>query len=152
MDIDLRLDKYDFHYQFRENPGRYDCAYHPERIIVRNEALRTNDTELYERYLKATFPTKVEEELSQFAKVLSSLQQATGTEARAVFNEKGIWILRSDIHWEEKDAIFTVRNIPELDNSFLISEDDDEQLLFNHVYPDWVTDRSALWIDWSELS
>lgn len=151
MDMDLRLDKYDFHYQFRANPHAFDWNFHPERIIIRNEALRTGDEELYKRYLQATSPNRAEEELQNFSRAEAHLQQVSGVEAAKLFEHESIAILRSDIHWEEADAIFTAKATPALDLSLLISEEADEQLILNYVYPAWLANRSMVWLDLSEL-
>lgn len=151
MDIDLRLDKYDFHYQFRTNPHAFDWNFHPERIIIRNEALRTGDEELYARYLQATSSNRADQELKSFRKAQAHLQQLSGVEATELLKNQSVAILRSDIHWQEADAIFTAKAIPELDISLLVDEEQDEQLILNYVYPAWLADRSLVWLDLSEL-
>jgi hypothetical protein len=151
MDIDLRMDRYDFHYQFRDNPREFDWSFHPERIIIRNEALRADNTELYQRYLKAAFADKCDVEMESFALVKRYLQHVSGEEAFQLLRDSGVNILRSDIHWEEDDAIFTAKIIPDLDISFLVGDSDDEQLILNYVYPSWVTNRKSLWLDLSEI-
>ncbi|KGE12544.1 hypothetical protein [Sphingobacterium deserti] len=151
MDIDLRMDRYDFHYQFRENPQEFDWSFHPERIIIKNEALRTGDSELYQRYLKVAFPHRMEAEISAFNLTAERLQHLPGDDAFKLLRGLEVNILRSDIHWEEDDAIFTAKIIPDLDISFLVGDADDEQLILNYVYPSWITNRKSLWLDLSEL-
>lgn len=157
MDMDLRLDKYDFHYQFRMNPHAFDWNFHPERIIIRNEALRTRDEELYARYLQATSSStadssnRADQELKSFRKAQAHLRQLSGVEAAELLENESVAILRSDIHWQEADAIFTAKAIPELDISLLVGEEQDEQLILNYVYPAWLADRSLVWLDLSEL-
>ena len=144
MDIDLRMDKYDFHYQFRKEPLAFNWSFHPERIVIRNEALRTNNRELYERYVKAVFPTYFEQEMKAFDRTLTGLKQVSGQQARLYFETHTHNMVQSDIYWEEEDAIFFPRFVPEHELEVLI---EDEELILNKIHTDWITDRKLLWLD-----
>ncbi|HLS96840.1 hypothetical protein BC792_103207 [Sphingobacterium allocomposti] len=149
MDIDLRIDKYDFHYEFRKNPSAFNWGFHPERMIIRNEGLRTRNGELYERYLKAVFPERCKDEMNDFWRILEGLKQVTGQEAKIIFDQHGLNIVKSDICWEEEDAIFVPGRVPDEEIEYLI---EDEELILNRIYADWVTSRHTLWLDTSDLA
>lgn len=150
MELIERLDKYNLHYGFLENSQDFNFKIHPERIIIRNDALRTNDRELYANYVKKKFPEQAVTALDSFDTTAQRLLRLTKTEATALFTKHGVNILRSDISTEENDAIFKAMVIPE-DELPRKAENTKEKLIYNCVRPEVLLDRPYIWIDASGL-
>lgn len=150
MELIKRLDKYNSHYGFLENSTDFSFEIHPERIIIRNDALRTGDRKLYANYLQQKFPEQAATALQSFDNTASRLLKCTKTEAVQLFARYGVNILQSDISTQEKDAIFKALIIPE-DELSDQHENTDEKLIHNCVRPEAVLDRPYIWIDASGL-
>ncbi|MFD2969613.1 hypothetical protein [Sphingobacterium bambusae] len=151
MELIKRLDKYNLHYGFLEDSKDFSFEVHPERIIIRNDALRTKDRKLYADYLAQKFPDRLEEALSSYDSTAANLFKLTKTEAKAIFKKNGVNLLRSDISMLEQDAIFTAQVVPQ---EVLPSEEEDTnmKLIHNKIFPEKVFDRPYIWIDASCLS
>ncbi|WDF67588.1 hypothetical protein PQ465_14910 [Sphingobacterium oryzagri] len=150
MELIKRLDSYNLHYGFLENSKDFDFKIHPERIIIRNDALRTNDRQLYATYVKKKFPKQAAAALASYDSTAARLLKLTRTEAAELFKTHGVNILRSDISTEEQDAIFKAMVIPD-DELPTKPENTKEKLIHNCVRPEVVLGRPYIWIDASGL-
>lgn len=146
-----RLDRYNLHYGFLEDSADFSFEVHPERIIIRNDALRNDDRALYEDYLVRKFPLRAAEALRNFDASVAGLHKLTRTEAVAVFESKQVNLLRSDISARENEAIFTAMIVP-LDELPATPEDTGEKLIHNNVHPGDILDRPYIWVDTSLLA
>jgi len=150
MELIKRLDRYNLHYGFLEDSNDFSFEVHPERIIIRNDALRTRDRKLYADYLGQKFPKQVEKALSSYDMTAANLLKLTKTEAKAIFKKYAVNLLRSDISMLEQDAIFTALVVPQ--QSLPLEEEDTKmKLIHNQLLPEKVFDRPYIWIDTSPL-
>ncbi|GHE49215.1 hypothetical protein [Sphingobacterium griseoflavum] len=151
MELIKRLDKYNLHYGFLEDSDDFSFEVHPERVIIRNDALRANDRTLYEGYLKQKFPDRAQEALDSYDATAANLLQLTKTEALSLFQQHAVNLLCSDISMTEQDAIFSTLIVPD-ERLYLADENPKEKLIHNKVLPEQVLDRPYIWVDTSTLS
>lgn len=148
MELIKRLDRYNLHYGFLEDSADFSFEMHPERVIIRNDALRNNDRTLYEGYIKEKFESYYDEALRSFDAAAQNLMQLTTSEAAVILEQHRVNLLRSDISLTENDAIFTALVLPENELP-LQDEDIKEKLIYNKAFPHSVLDRPYIWLDLS---
>jgi hypothetical protein len=150
MELIKRLDRYNLHYGFLEDSADFSFELHPERIIIRNDALRNNDRTLYEGYINNKFASHYTEAMQSFDASLANLVQLTKSEAASLLESHGVNLLQSDISIKEEDAIFTALVVPPAELP-LQDENTKEKLIQNKALPYTVLDRPYIWLDLSLL-
>lgn len=144
---DTRINLYNAHYGFLENPKAFDFDNNPQRLIVRNYALRNKDKATYVRYLDDFFPEQVIKESERFDLDRQSIKQYSNEEARIWMKENNVRILRSDINYTDQDAIFSVVTIAD-DEDVAMYLFDDDGFILNTIEPaDVLKTHSKIWID-----
>lgn len=151
MEWTERLKTYNEKYGFESDAKRYGFDFNPERLLIRNEALRQADRDLYDAYLREKFPVEAPLELEQFDLVLANLLRLNNYEAERFFRMKGVNLLRSDIWYQDEDAIFTALQVAE-DDIVLLTEGMDTEKIENHVFPEQVLNRAFVWVDGTQLA
>lgn len=150
MSIEERLEDYNSIYGFKNDTRKYSFENNPERIIVRNTALRERDAEVYASYLRKNYPASLEREMEQFHKSLSDTRQLTMDEATDFFDTHGIIVVQSDIAQFEDDAIFTPKIFSQSEADALIEQSLDNPML-QYIALDIINNRDKIWIDASEI-
>lgn len=133
INMETRIIKYNTQYGFIENPTAFGFDVNPHRLIVRNYALRNNDKDSYQRYLKDFYPEQQEVELLHFDLDLKSLKHLDSHDMGFWLVEHDVKILQSDIDFRDRDAIFTVKKIG--DESVDIHLVNDDDFILNKVSP-----------------
>ncbi|GHE32059.1 hypothetical protein [Sphingobacterium griseoflavum] len=145
-----RLEDYNKIYGFREHPERFGFEGNPERIIVRNTALREADASIYVAYLTEHYPASVEREMEQFEKSLTHISLMPWPEANSFFEKHGITTLQTDIPYVEHDAVFVPKTFSESEADALVKASEKEPFM-QYLKIDKVANRSSIWLDVSEL-
>lgn len=146
INMETRIIKYNTQYGFIENPTAFNFDVNPHRLIIRNYALRTSDSPIYQRYVKDFYPEREAEEVENFNNDLKHLKQLDSHHMGLWLVEHDVKILQSDIDFRDKDAIFTVKKI--LDESVDIHLIDDNDFILNEVSPvELLKIHDAFWIN-----
>ncbi|GHE33178.1 hypothetical protein [Sphingobacterium griseoflavum] len=133
---------------FYENPQKFNFEFSPERLIVRNLALRHADRDLYRNFLLENFPFHLQKEMEKFDQVINNLWLLTPAEAAQYVDEKEVNMMCADLDYREGDAIFRALHV-EAAELATFKKEVDRELLENYVLPEQVLNRSFLWIDGS---
>ncbi|WDF67099.1 hypothetical protein PQ465_12360 [Sphingobacterium oryzagri] len=150
MSTEERLKDYDNIYHFTDAPDKYSFEKNPERIIIRNSALREANADLYLSYLRQHYPASVEREMEQFQKSLSQTREYLMTEARQFFARHAVKAVQSDIVHFEEDAIFTAKILSHSEAEALVDQSSAEPLL-QYLMIDMLDHKTKIWIVASEL-
>ena len=108
MTLDERLDKFNEHFHFKEQPELYDFDISPEKTAYRNEALRTGDRDLYLNYLTNKYSDKLDKEMESFDLSAKNLVKIERDSANELFKRYQVNILKSDISFLDDDAIYSM--------------------------------------------
>ncbi|MFD1772173.1 hypothetical protein [Sphingobacterium suaedae] len=146
-----RIQRYNERYKFLNGQTSYGFDFNPERLIIRNFALRTGDRGIYEEYLTTRFPSEASFELEQFDLIKTNLLRLNTYEAERFLKDQRINLLRSDIWYQEDDSIFTALRVGEED-ILLLTEGMDTEIIENHVFPEVVLNRQFVWLDTTQLA
>ena len=138
-------------YGFYENPQIFNFEFNPERLIVRNLALRTANRQLYKDYLYDKYPFHLKTELEEFDRVADNLLKLTAADAARFFDEKEVNVVCSDLDYREDSAIYTAMQVEENELASFM-QNVDRNLVENYVLPEQLINRTFLWIDGSGLS
>ena len=106
MSIEERLDFFDRHFDFRNHPEDFNFETNPERVVYRNEALRTGNRSLYLTYLIDHYPEELAREMETFDADLSNLVHISADEARNYLNARGYNTIESDFAYDDDEAVF----------------------------------------------
>ncbi|KGE12851.1 hypothetical protein [Sphingobacterium deserti] len=138
-------------YGFYENPQIFNFEFNPERLIVRNLALRTANRQLYKDFLYDNYPFHLRAELKKFDRVANNLLKLTAADAARFFESNEVNVVCSDLDYREESAIYTALSVEEGElKSFMRNVD--KNLVENYVLPEQLVNRTFLWIDGSALS
>ncbi|WP_099368079.1 hypothetical protein [Sphingobacterium sp. 1.A.4] len=108
MTLKERLEKFNVHFQYKEQPELYDFDLSPEKIAYRNEALRTGDRDLYLNYLTDKYSDKLDKEMESFDLSAKNLVKIERDSANELFKRYQVNILKSDISFLDDDAIYSM--------------------------------------------
>jgi len=150
MSVEERLQDYNSIYHFKEDPDKYSFELNPERVIIRNAALREGDADLYASYLRKAYPESVEREMEQFEKSLADTELLGIDQAQDFFTSHGITVLQSDIAHFEDDAIFVAKIFSQSEADVLVERSSVEPLQ-QYLTLDMISSKQKIWIDASEV-
>lgn len=150
MSTEERLQDYNNIYDFMDTPDKYSFETNPERIIIRNAALRDANADSYLSYLRKAYPASVDREMEQFQKSLSQTREFHMHEARQFFADHGVKAVQSDIAHFEEDTVFTAKIFSHSEAEALVDQSSGE-LLLQYLTIDMLDHRPKIWIDASEL-
>lgn len=150
-DVRLRLEHkcklYDLRYNFIANPEIYDFSIDPQRILIRNHALRTGDHNIYFEYLYLNYPQQVAEEKKDLENLTHSLICLEANQAQHWFKTHNVTMVESDIWICDEDAILKILAINEHNKNWNFSEDR-EEMIYNLMSPKELMQlREIFWID-----
>lgn len=111
MTLTERLNIFENHFKFKEQPELYEFEISPEKIAYRNEALRNGDRDLYLNFLTERYADKLEKEMESFDNVAKNLVKIDRDSARNLFKSYEVNLLKSDISFLEEDAIFSMYKV-----------------------------------------
>ncbi|TDS14746.1 hypothetical protein [Sphingobacterium paludis] len=149
MALQDKLEDYNNIYQFREFPDQFHFSFSPERMIIRNEAIRTGNKELYEAFLRERYPDDADAELAIFDSTIADTKQVSGAEAADFFKRHGIVALMADLTFSDPDTIFTAKIMSDCEAGDEINES--EEPIGAYVPISTVAGRDLLWLDVSEI-
>ncbi len=150
MSTEERLHDYNTIYNFKDDPDRYSFEKNPERIIIRNSAIRERNSDLYLRYLTRAYPASIEREMEQFGKSLSDTALLSITDAQVFFDSHGVILVQSDIAHVEDDAIFVAKIVSQSEADALVQQSASDPLL-QYLKTERLSNKQKLWIDASEI-
>jgi hypothetical protein len=133
INLETRILNYGEYYEAQASHKSFNFDYHPQRLIFKNYALRTQDKSLYAKFLNTFFPDKEEEELLIYDKELLYLKRFDKDELARWLIDYNVRLMQSDINSTDKDAIFKVIAIPADDNADNYLTKDD--LILNYILP-----------------
>ncbi|UIR57096.1 hypothetical protein LZQ00_04605 [Sphingobacterium sp. SRCM116780] len=128
MTLEERINHYNKSFGFLENPEDFDFNLSPERIIYKNEALRTGNRDLYASYLGSKYPMERPKELADFDNQVGRVAQVDKNEVSKLFEQTGANLLKSDIDFRDQDAVFHTLKVPAEDVSWHL-ENNEEDLI-----------------------
>lgn len=138
---------YDLRYHFSKNPEIYDFSFDPQRILIRNHAIRTGDDTIYREFLHLYYPDSVFHEMNDLEELTHSLLCFDATQAYKWFMAHHVTVMESDIWICDEDAILRVFAIREHERSWNLKDDTDD-LMHNLMLPqELVLLRDVFWID-----
>lgn len=111
MTLNERLNRFNEHFNYKEQPELYEFEISPEKIAYRNEALRTGDRELYFKYLSEKYEDKIKKEMESFDLSAKNLVKINKESAESLFDEYQINLLKSDISFLDDDAIYSMYKV-----------------------------------------
>ena len=111
MTLNERLNRFNEHFNYKEQPELYEFEISPEKIAYRNEALRTGDRELYFKYLSEKYEDKIKKEMESFDLSAKNLVKIDKKAAENIFDEYQINLLKSDISFLDDDAIYSMYKV-----------------------------------------
>lgn len=149
MALQDKLEDYNTIYRFQENPQHFSFSFSPERVIIRNEALRTGNKELYETFLRDRYPEHADVELELFDKSLLNTKLVTIDEAQDFIERHGVTVLLADLAFTDKDTIFAVK--PMYSGHEGKQTKGSEEPINSYVSPSVLEDRELVWLDVSEM-
>lgn len=137
-------------YGFYVNPQKFNFEFNPERLLLRNLALRTSNWSIYKDFLMDKFPFHVKGELQKFGRVAENLLKLNTFEAARFFARQKVNMLRSDLDYREDTAIFKALHVEE-EELATFRDSVDKEWVENHVLPEQLLDRPYVWVDGSSL-
>ena len=108
-----KISYYNRQFGFIENPEDFNFELSPEPLIYKNEALRSNNRDLYAEFLSSKYPKELEKELAYFDEKVSKLVQIDKEKLMHYMKEKGYNLLKSDLKINDQDTIFQGRKVSE---------------------------------------
>lgn len=138
---------YDLRYHFTANPEIYDFSFDPQRLLMRNHALRTGDHDIYFKYLAMYYQEHVTYERRDIEELTETLMCLDANQAEKWFKKHHVTVMESDIWICDEDAILKVLAVKEHDHHWGIL-DDTEEMIYNLINPqELVLLRDIFWID-----
>ncbi|MGO1868648.1 MAG: hypothetical protein ACTIJ2_12075 [Sphingobacteriaceae bacterium] len=152
MTLEDRLEKLNRSFGFKENPEDFNFSISPERVVYRNEALRTGNRDLYAGYLADRYPEEMTREMEQYDITAGRLVKLGKEEAIEYFDDNKINLLRSDLHFEDDDAIFSMIIVPQEDISYFL-EGHLTDMINGYLTPEesFSKGKSAIFLDKSKV-
>ncbi len=120
MTLDERLEKFNEHFHYKEQPELFEFDMSPEKIAYRNEALRTADRDLYLKYLTNRYSEKLQKEMQSFDLSAKNLVKIDKASAIELFKRYEVNLLKSDISFLEEDAIYNMYKVSPKSIEFLL--------------------------------
>ncbi|MCA5006301.1 hypothetical protein [Sphingobacterium bovistauri] len=104
--LESRLEEYNKHFGFKENPEEFNFNISPERMLYKNEALRTCNRDLYVSYLAENYPIEMGLELADFDRKVGKIVKMNKDQVQVYMADKGYNLLKGDLHFTEQDGIY----------------------------------------------
>jgi hypothetical protein len=145
--MEARISVYDKYYGFIENPDGFSFEYNPHRLIVKNYALRTNDRDVYKKYLDNFFAHLTEIELKNFDYEVRYITQLDHEALLAWLATNDVKVLESDISFEDPDAIFKIASVSETENPDLYTLEDEDLILNRILARDLIKSPHNIWVN-----
>lgn len=145
--LDACLVRYNKYYGFLENPHKFSIDCNPQRLIIRNFALRHNRRDLYEEYIRSFYPEHAVKELGEFDSCLMYLKFFNKEEAKSWFISNDTKMVESDIRASESNAILRMLFVED-DIDCKELQIDDKSYVLNRVTPESILKtRDNFWVD-----
>lgn len=145
MSLEQKLNNYNNHFNFVENPEDFNFELSPERVVYKNEALRTKNRDLYASYLADKYPNQMERELADYDQKVNSVVQMSKDEVQAYMDEKGYNLLKADLSYSDQDSIFEFKKVSEDNLSWELENNNTDLLHANAQVGDAFFDEKP-WI------
>lgn len=138
---------YDLRYHFSTNPEIYDFSFDPQRLLIRNHAIRTCDYARYLEYLRVYYPYHIAEEMKDLHALTTALVCMDADQAYKWFQKHEVTVVESDIWICDEDAILKVLAVKKHDKDWNL-HNDVEEMIHNLMTPEELLDlRELFWID-----
>lgn len=135
---------------FYESPQKFNFEFSPERLLVRNQALRNADRSLYRNFLLENYPFHLRQEMEKFDRVANNLRKLSTFEALRYIDDRQVNVLCADLDFHDEYAIFRAMHVEEAELA-TFKNAVDRELLENYVMPEQLLSRPYVWIDMSSL-
>jgi len=144
--IEQRIEQLNKQFGFKENPEDFNFELNPERIAYRNEALRKYNRELYSQYLADHYPNQLESEMNNFDQSLNSLTEISKEDAKQLFLEKNINLLKSDFSYRDSDAIFKMMTVADEDLGWHLEGNQNDILNVSSTPDQALEGKTSIWL------
>lgn len=138
---------YDLRYHFTTNPEIYDFSFDPQRVLIRNHALRTGDHDIYFNYLQMYYQEHVSYEMKDMEVLTESLMCLDAKQAQQWFERRQVTVVESDIWICDQDAILKVLDVKEHHHRWECLDHADEMIYNVISVQEVLLLRDLFWID-----
>ncbi|WP_400263274.1 hypothetical protein ACFX5U_09550 [Sphingobacterium sp. SG20118] len=145
--LQQRLFVYNEHYQFAKDLDRFDYAYDPQRVLLRNHALHSGDQSLYLKYLSVQYPEHLIAGIQNLEYLTQRLICLDRAQARKWMTAKRVEVLESDISIFDQDAILKIVDPYEQVPSISTDKPTDSLIYNQMAAEDILALRDIFWID-----
>ncbi|NQD72640.1 hypothetical protein HP439_18090 [Sphingobacterium shayense] len=144
--IEQRIEQLDKQFGFKKNPEDFNFELNPERIAYKNEALRTANRDLYSAYLADRYPNELAHEMTSFDELSSKLKHITKDDAKQLFLDKKINLLKSDFSYRDQDAIFQMKSVNDEDLNWHLEGHETDLLNVSSTPQEALEGKSNIWL------
>ncbi len=144
--IEERIEQLNKQFGFKENPEDFNFELNPERVAYKNEALRNRDRDLYSTYLAEHYPNQLEHEMANFDGMLSDLVQISKDDAKQLFLNNKVNLLKSDFSFRDPDAIFEMKNVNNEDLNWHLDGHQTDILNVNSTPEEALEGKTNIWL------
>lgn len=148
MKWQTKLQQYNAYFRASHNLGDFDLPFGVDRLLCRNEALRTKDRTLYHDFLTATGHAQLDSEMAAFDARCAEVLLLDQYSVQCMLARHKIGMLQSDIWIDDEDCIFTLMEVPEKEVVYQLDQTLTAVVEVN-VLPQEIAGHRFVWLDLS---
>ncbi|TDS17637.1 hypothetical protein [Sphingobacterium paludis] len=151
MKWQTKLQYYNSYFRATYHLGDFDLPFGIDKMLCKNEALRSKNRTLFLDFLREYGAAEVEAEMRSFDHTAENLLVLDQASVQHFLSDSHVHMLQSDIWIDDEDCIFKVVDVAEKDVLFELDKTLTAIVGVN-VLPQEIVGHSCVWIDVSDFS